>query len=466
MSAALISPEQINLAHDEVMDKGWRLLQPFRFAKTDEDHIAFLLEVAGFPQGARVLDVGCGVGECARLMKLARPDLSFTLLNFSEAQLADCPDGFETILADAHSLPFEAGAFDAVMFNAALGNMDCMVALAEASRVLKPEGVLFLNELERSAGDNEEIERALKFRAYDSQQLCAFAKAIGLSGAEVVRPTIESAYLRDKMDAELYECAMFGVRPALWRFAKEAETPIAAQHGAAFHRHERIALQVSGGKDSLTVLYAMRPWWDRLCVYWSNPGNPFPETVALMVKIKAVAPFFVEIAGRQREIVAKDGWPSDVVPQAYTTEGNFVFGATPFKVQTRLSCCFRSLMLPMHERMIADGVTCIIRGKRHEEKDKTETRTGSVLMGIETIYPLWDWREDEVLNYLSENGIELPESYQHATHSLDCMDCTAWWGEGLSHYLKAKHPEHHKEYVRRITLIKTAISDQMADCEV
>ena len=42
MSAALISPEQINLAHDEVMDKGWRLLQPFRFAKTDEDRSDFL----------------------------------------------------------------------------------------------------------------------------------------------------------------------------------------------------------------------------------------------------------------------------------------------------------------------------------------------------------------------------------------------------------------------------------------
>ena len=237
-------------------------------------------------------------------------------------------------------------------------------------------------------------------------------------------------------------------------------------YAAIFERHERVALQVSGGKDSLAVLHLLQPYWQKLCVFWTNPGNPFPETVALMEKIKAEVPFFVEVAGRQKEIIERDGWPSDVVPQAYTTEGNFVFGDTPFKVQTRLGCCFRSLMLPMHERMVALGVTCIIRGKRSEEKDKTETRTGSVLMGIETIYRLWDWTESDVLGYLRDNGIDLPESYQHATHSLDCMDCTAWWGEGLSHYLKAKHQEHHKEYVRRITLIKTAISEQMADCEV
>lgn len=38
--------------------------------------------------------------------------------------------------------------------------------------------------------------------------------------------------------------------------------------------------------------------------------------------------------------------------------------------------------------------------------------------------------------------------------------------EGLSHFLKAKHPERYVEYVRRITLIKSAIADEMKNCEV
>lgn len=233
-----------------------------------------------------------------------------------------------------------------------------------------------------------------------------------------------------------------------------------------FKRHQRVALQVSGGKDSLALLYLFRPWWDQLCVFWLNPGDPFPETIALMEKIKAEVPFFSEVQGRQKEIIARDGWPSDVVPHAYTTNGNFIFGETPFKVQSRLDCCFRALMLPMHERMKELGVTCILRGKRSEEKDKSPSRSGETHDGFELIYPLWDWSESDVLAYLDREGVELPESYAHATHSLDCISCTAWWGEGLSHFLKAKYPEQHGEYVRRITLIKQAIADQMADCEV
>lgn len=198
---------------------------------------------------------------------------------------------------------------------------------------------------------------------------------------------------------------------------------------AIFERHERVALHLSGGKDSLVLLELMRPWWDRLCVFWLNPGDPFPETVALMNRIRAEVQYFTEVAGRQAEIIEQDGWPSDVVPQSHTTDGNFVFGATPFKVQSRLSCCYRAMMLPMHERMIAAGVTCVIRGKRSEEKDKTPSRSGETHSGFELVYPLWDWTEDDVLGYLRDNCIELPESYAHASHSLDCMSCTAWWGE-------------------------------------
>lgn len=236
---------------------------------------------------------------------------------------------------------------------------------------------------------------------------------------------------------------------------------------AYFDKHGKVALQFSGGKDSLAVLHLLRPWWDRLHVYWLNPGDPFPETVDLMAKIKAEVTYFVEVAGRQKQIIEADGWPSDVVPQAYTTDGNIVFGATPFKVQTRLSCCFRSLMQPMYERMVQDGVSCVIRGKRSEEKDKTGIETGFVCQsGIEYVFPIYDWSAHDVIEYLASNNVALPESYSYANHSLDCMSCTAWWGEGLSHALEAKHPKHYAEYLRRVTLIKHAVFAQLDECEV
>lgn len=244
------------------------------------------------------------------------------------------------------------------------------------------------------------------------------------------------------------------------------KVPLHIRYSALFDRHERVALQISGGKDSLTVLHAMRPWWDRLCVYWLNPGDPFPETVELMRQIRGMVPNFKEVAGRQKEIIAADGWPSDVVPIKWTTSGQFVFGEKPFKVQGRLDCCFRALMLPMHEAMVADGVTCVIRGKRSEEADKTPSRSGDVVEGIELVYPLWDWTSEEVVDYLAVNGVELPESYKHATHSLDCMSCTAWWGEGLSKFLEVKYPDRFTEYSRRVGLVKAAVADEILNCEV
>lgn len=234
-----------------------------------------------------------------------------------------------------------------------------------------------------------------------------------------------------------------------------------------FERHTNVALSFSGGKDSLACLYLARPWWDRLTVYWMNPGNPFPETVELMAQIHAMVPRFKEVRGRQPEIIAQDGWPSDVVPHRYTSDGNTIFGATPFKVQARLSCCYRALMLPTYRAMVADGMTCCIRGKRHDEADRTGIESGYVSEdGIELVFPIYDWSREDVRRFLAAEDIALPDSYEYATHSLDCMDCTAWWGEGLSRYLKAKHPEEFAEYHRRIGLIKQAIAEQMADCEV
>lgn len=229
----------------------------------------------------------------------------------------------------------------------------------------------------------------------------------------------------------------------------------------ALERHERIALQFGGGKDSLAVLFLLRPWWDRLCVYWLNTGDAYPETVALMARIRGLVPNFKEVAGKQPEVIASDGWPADVVPHLQTTDGNVIFGATPFKVQSRLRCCWRSLMLPMFEAMKHDDITLVIRGKRNDEADRTGVKSGDVSDGIEVLFPIIDWTEDEVFAYLADNHIDLPESYAHANSSLDCMSCTAWLEHKNGDYLKAAYPERYIEHTRRLGLIREAITEQM-----
>jgi len=234
-----------------------------------------------------------------------------------------------------------------------------------------------------------------------------------------------------------------------------------------FERHANVALLLSGGKDSLACLYLYKPHWPDLMVYWCNTGDAFPETVAQMERVKKIVPHFKEVRGYQPEIHEADGWPSDVVPALHTSLGNVITGATPFKIQTRLDCCYHSLMLPTYHAIVTDGMTCCIRGKRHGEEDRTGLKSGDVTAeGVELIFPIYDWTSADVHAYLDREEVELPKFYAYGDHSHDCMHCTAWWGHGQSKYLKAEHPVVFEEYKRRITLIKQAVNEQLEMCEV
>lgn len=223
-------------------------------------------------------------------------------------------------------------------------------------------------------------------------------------------------------------------------------------------RHSKIALQVSGGRDSLASLYLMRPYWDRLTVYWLNTGDAFPETVAVMDEVRALVPHFVEIAGKQPETVRDFGIPTDILPVSGTPIG--IMGAgTGTLMQDRYSCCWRSLMEPMHRKMMDDGITLIVRGQREDDRLKAPIQTGSVIDGIEYLFPIEAWTAEEVNIYLeTEIGIELPKFYQTMKITPDCMTCSAWWEENRAQYLKANHPEKYELYQNRLEIIRTAVA--------
>jgi ubiquinone/menaquinone biosynthesis C-methylase UbiE len=109
---------------------------------------AFLADIA-FPARAHVLEVGCGTGVLTRT--LARwPEVGTavgidpapSLLDKARRLAADVPNvSFQR--GDCRSLPFEEGAFDAVVFDSTLSHVpDPDRALVEAFRVLRPQGWL------------------------------------------------------------------------------------------------------------------------------------------------------------------------------------------------------------------------------------------------------------------------------------------------------------------------------------
>ena len=230
---------------------------------------------------------------------------------------------------------------------------------------------------------------------------------------------------------------------------------------ATLDRHERIALQFSGGKDSLACLYLMRPFWDRLTVYWCDTGDAYPETIALAEQVRAMVPRFERIAGRQPETIAQFGIPTDILPVSATPMGVIGSGGG-IPMQDRYSCCLRSIMLPLHERMLADGITLIIRGQKNADGLKGILRSGDVDGGIEYLFPIEDWDDRTVMAYLREQDAPIPRFYEMLNDAPDCLSCSAWWSKREGSYRKRYHHQHYQEYQRRLDIIKEAVGEHIA----
>ncbi|WP_244125575.1 phosphoadenosine phosphosulfate reductase family protein [Burkholderia gladioli] len=223
--------------------------------------------------------------------------------------------------------------------------------------------------------------------------------------------------------------------------------------------HARPALTFSGGKDSLACLYLLRPWWDRITVLWANAGDPYPETVEQMERIRQLVPHFAEVAGPGyiRAHGPEQTYPADMMPLAATVMGREIEAAAPrFRIHSRFDCCTSNWWLPLHLKINELGVDLMIRGDRDSEAlTNPWVRGGKNPNGGSYLLPLRHWSRDDVFAYLRAESVEIPRSYAYGMGSLDCLHCTAWLNEsaGKLRYLRDFHPEAAVEYERRLRLI-------------
>lgn len=222
-------------------------------------------------------------------------------------------------------------------------------------------------------------------------------------------------------------------------------------------RHDKIALQFSGGKDSLACLYLMRGWLNRITVYWLNTGDPFPETLDLMKRIREMCPHFVEVTSDVQAVQDQFGIPSDLVPATRTMLGKIASGDGRLPIQDRFSCCFMTVTKPMHERMMADGITLIIRGQRDDDAFKAPVNSGHIENGIEYLFPISDWTGNDVMAYLTREGAPIPRFYEVMRSMPNCKCCSAWWDESRASYLKRYHYGAYIEYQAKLDTIRSAV---------
>lgn len=146
--AKVADPEVLRSYYHRVhAGHGYTPAEPFLF----ELHAAMLRKLErifrkGIPQGARVLDAGCG----RSLFTEIRPDWPFMIVaaDVEHALLAERKREFPGVrwaVAGAHPLPFRDEVFDAVFAGELIEHLvDPRCGLAEFNRVLSPGGLLVL----------------------------------------------------------------------------------------------------------------------------------------------------------------------------------------------------------------------------------------------------------------------------------------------------------------------------------
>ena len=233
----------------------------------------------------------------------------------------------------------------------------------------------------------------------------------------------------------------------------------------ALDRHEgRIAFCMSGGKDSLAVAYLLREHLHRMTVYHVSTGDQLSEVVAIVQHVAEMCPRFVTIETDKEAWVREHGLPSDLVPHSSHWMG-VAMAESPVRLSSRYDCCGSNIMVPMHERIRADGNTLVIRGTKAADMKRVPFRSGEVLDGVELLLPIETWSDAEVFAYLRRVEAPIAPVYELAgvVHTPECARCSAWLGESLAGYLRANYPAAYVDYAARIEAVATVVAPCVAN---
>ena len=123
-------------------------------------HVKLILEFFGDLQGRKVLDVGCGKGRFARIVKERNPEAEVWGLDISEEMLRYVPEGIATRAGSMTELPFGDAEFDAAYATESLEHaVEIDKAVAELCRVVKPGGrIVVIDKNAEQAGRLETPE--------------------------------------------------------------------------------------------------------------------------------------------------------------------------------------------------------------------------------------------------------------------------------------------------------------------
>lgn len=163
----------------------WMVNSPVRLA-LQRRVLERMRAMARLEPGAEILEIGCGRGQGAVMLRRYFQPRRLILLDLDPAMARKARErGESALVGDAEALPLAGACLDAVFGFGFLHHVpDWRTALAEVARVLRPGGVYFLEEYYPATYQNPLTRRLLRHPAEDrfrSPQLHAELARAGLS---------------------------------------------------------------------------------------------------------------------------------------------------------------------------------------------------------------------------------------------------------------------------------------------
>lgn len=207
-------------------------------------------------------------------------------------------------------------------------------------------------------------------------------------------------------------------------------------------RHGAAVLAFSGGAESCVLAHALRDFADRIDLVWVNV-NAFPHMRAFVEGLAARYGFrLVELTANQAERFSTVGIPARIVPVVFTPLGK-LWEREP---ENRLllsdwySCCAALRRDPLDAYVKERGATLVINGQRLGDNTKfAQDRTAD---GVDSWFPLARWTRDDVLRYVADHGVPLPEQYDDGfPDSGECWNCTAELNPDRFRWMQRRYPD-------------------------
>ena len=159
---------------DWLIEHGQTVFQMFLLDRDESTHSLMVLQRVNVPHAGRVLSLGSGIGGMEAYWKTARPDVQFTLVNASRAQLvrSRCPG--ERVQCDMRSplaaLPGRLGWYDLVVMGYSLHHCDDVPAMLRMARaMLRPGGTLLVLDVVDGSHRFHEVVNYCSLRSFELQ---------------------------------------------------------------------------------------------------------------------------------------------------------------------------------------------------------------------------------------------------------------------------------------------------------